>query len=288
MLLEIAVGDAYGAGFEFAPESKVRRFNSVTAYQPHALGISPGNYTDDTQMSIALSLLLIEGVMWTRENIANKFLECFKRDERLGYSKGFFKFLKSVSSGEELLSKINPKSTRNGACMRAAPLGVINNIDQMLLYSEIQAKITHDTEIGVKSSHAVSLCSYYFLKEIGPKSDLLEFVNEYTKYKWNASWQQPVACCGNETTHALITVLSNSDSLKSVLINSVAFCGDVDTVAALALGIAAQSSQYQKDLPSFLFDELENGPYGKKYLSKLGCDLLALNNKNSKISQNSH
>jgi ADP-ribosyl-[dinitrogen reductase] hydrolase len=55
MLLELAVGDAYGAGFEYAPLEVVRKHNTATHYIQHPRhNIRPGCYTDDTQMSLAI------------------------------------------------------------------------------------------------------------------------------------------------------------------------------------------------------------------------------------------
>lgn len=266
MLLEIAIGDAYGAGFEFAPQAKVDCYNNVSKYMQHELGISAGHYTDDTQMSLAIAELLIEGKPWTRQNIADKFVECFKRDERQGYSKGFYYFLKSVNNGAEFLEKIEPNSERNGAAMRAAPLGYLQDITTLLEYAKIQAMLTHNTEIGIKSSQAVALAAHFAIYNLGEKRDLTAFVCQHTNFNWNDLWQQSVKCCGEQTVNAILSVLKSSESLKGVLTNSVAFTGDVDTVAAVALGIAKASNLYADDLPNFLYEEIEDGQYGKQYL----------------------
>jgi len=85
MLLQGAIGDAYGAGFEFAPMEKISQDNTISRYEPHPLFPEiHGKYTDDTQMSLAIAELLISGAAWTPENIAQKFVECFKRDPRRG------------------------------------------------------------------------------------------------------------------------------------------------------------------------------------------------------------
>lgn len=266
MLLEIAIGDAYGAGFEFAPQAKVDCYNNVSKYMQHELGISAGHYTDDTQMSLAIAELLIEGKPWTRQNIADKFVECFKRDERQGYSKGFYYFLKSVNNGAEFLEKIEPNSERNGAAMRAAPLGYLQDITTLLEYAKIQAMLTHNTEIGIKSSQAVALAAHFAIYNLGEKRDLTAFVCQHTNFNWNDLWQQSVKCCGEQTVNAILSVLKSAESLKGVLTNSVAFTGDVDTVAAVALGIAKASNLYADDLPNFLYEEIEDGQYGKQYL----------------------
>ena len=106
MLLEIGIGDAYGAGFEFAPIEKVRDYNNLTQYCGYDIGITSGCYTDDTQMSLAIAELLIAQAPWTQENLADKFVACFKRDKRLGYARRFYDFLCSVQNGKEFLENI--------------------------------------------------------------------------------------------------------------------------------------------------------------------------------------
>jgi ADP-ribosylglycohydrolase len=56
LLLELAIGDAYGAGFEFADAQTVREKNDLSRYVKHPRHrIQPGSYTDDTQMSLAIA-----------------------------------------------------------------------------------------------------------------------------------------------------------------------------------------------------------------------------------------
>jgi ADP-ribosylglycohydrolase len=55
MLVEIAIGDAYGAAFECAKATPSRP-NDLSRYWRHPRhGIAPGAYTDDTHMSLAPS-----------------------------------------------------------------------------------------------------------------------------------------------------------------------------------------------------------------------------------------
>jgi len=275
MLLYIGVGDAYGAGFEFAERQKIDNFNNLKTYQQHGLGIPAGNYTDDTQMSLALAELILESTEWNKENIADKFVECFKRDIRIGYSKFFYKTLSAVSSGDELLSTTRPVSKANGAAMRSVPLGVINELETLKEMAKVQASVTHNTEAGIKSSQAIALSSHFFMFKLGKPHELFKFVCEQTNYEWTNNWEKEVACCGIETVNAVLTVLGKCNSLSDVLLSSVEFGGDVDTVAACALGIASLSDDYNHDLPEFLFKELENNKYGYDYLVDVGSKLMS-------------
>ena len=43
MLIELAIGDAYGAGFEYAPDKFIREKNDLSAYVQHPRhAIKPG------------------------------------------------------------------------------------------------------------------------------------------------------------------------------------------------------------------------------------------------------
>src|SRR5205085_8147585 len=109
MLLELAIGDAYGAGFEYAGRPNLGDPRQARYVQhPRHRGTRPGMYTDDTQMSLAIAELLVEGARWSPENIAAKFVEAFHRDPRTGYAGGFYDFLRRTRSGEEFLANIRP------------------------------------------------------------------------------------------------------------------------------------------------------------------------------------
>jgi ADP-ribosylglycohydrolase len=77
------------------------------------------------------------------------------------------------------------------------------------------------------------------------------------------------------SVHAAITALRTCDRLSDLLRTCVAFTGDVDTVAAIALGAGSCSDEIEQDLPEVLLRNLENGPFGRDYLSDLNVRLLA-------------
>lgn len=278
MLLELAIGDAYGAGFEYANEN-VAKHNDLSAYVRHPKHrvILAGMYTDDTQMSIAIAELLVEATEWTPLNIASKFLECFKRDERTGYSGHFYDFLKSVNSGTDFLARIQPDSDKSGASMRAIPLGILPTTEEVKDRCRIQAAITHNTPDGISAAQATALMSHYFYR-IGARDDVglwLEKQLPKTHF-WNEDYKGKVKAQGWMSVRAAITAVKRNDSLSALLKDCIAFTGDVDTVATIALGAASNSVDYQQDLPQVLIDGLENRQYGRDYLNDLDKKLMAL------------
>lgn len=270
MLVELAIGDAYGAGFEYAPREKIDSKKDKWKYVEHGkykLGL--GNYTDDTQMSLAIAELLIEENEWTPLNIANKFVEVFKRDPREGYASKFYDFLTDVKSGTEFLEKIRPSSVRSGAAMRASPLGYLESTEKVKQYAEIQSKLTHDTPGGILSGQASALMAHYFIYSLGPKEDLLKFVNKNLRTDWVNWGGSEVDGSGVSCVRAAITSIQKNKTLGEILLNAIDMGGDVDTVAAIAIGAASNSKNIPNDFVPKLYSGLENGKYGRDYLEVL-------------------
>lgn len=277
MLLEGAIGDAYGAGFEFASRQKIENLNNLTQYETHpAYEEIHGKYTDDTQMAIGLAELLIEKSAWTPLNIANKFVEVFQRDARRGYSKRLYRILSEVKDGQDFLNTIIPNSTRNGSSMRAYPLGILISETDILKKCNIQSQITHNTPAAILSSQAIALTCHYFTYQKGKKADLLEYLSDMQSHRWSANWTGEVKVDALETIPAVLTLLINENSLSGLAKKSVNLGGDVDTVASLTLAIASMSMEFDNDLPKWMFTDLENGTYGLDYLKHLDEQMVGL------------
>ncbi len=133
MLLNMAIADAYGAGFEFQSYERIKKYNTAQGYVNHSDSRLPlGHYTDDTQMALALAELMLSGKDWTPENIAQAFVDTFHRDPRKGYARGFYNFLQKTKSGADFLKHIKPDSEKSGAAMRSAPLGLFSDIQEVI------------------------------------------------------------------------------------------------------------------------------------------------------------
>jgi ADP-ribosyl-[dinitrogen reductase] hydrolase len=78
------------------------------------------------------------------------------------------------------------------------------------------------------------------------------------------------------SVRAAITAVVRNRRLSGLLTDCIAFTGDVDTVASIALAAASCSKEYDKDLPQTLVDTLENGPYGRDCIIEIDRQLLAL------------
>ncbi len=304
MMLGIAIGDAFGLGYEFingGREEVARQFD-FTKYRTNpneGWGHStPGLYSDDTQMSIAIAELLISKKTFSKENLADKFVECYKRDPINGYARRFQDFLNEVKSGKEFLEKINPVSKRNGAAMRSVPIGIVKNLEELLKYAKINAEVTHNTPEGISSAVITALASHKYYHGIGNSNqeNIFDFVIENGKGYLDANTiyylrqikemnelnpeilfgkkdkELGVPCDGAKTVGAVLYLLNKHTSSKEILKEAVLLGGDTDSTASIALGINAIKYGLE-DLPEFLMSDLTNHKYGREYLIELGNKL---------------
>ena len=279
MLFYIAMADAYAAAVEYIklPERNALRdeclaFQKYLAHPTH--GNPPGTYTDDTEMSVANTrVILHNNEPFTPLMFAEEYVREFQRGgRRKGYSRGFQAILETVRTGAELLAKIRPDSTKNGAAMRAVPFGVLPTVEQALNVATLQARITHDTPEGRFSARAVALMSHAALYEDLPLSDLGEYCQKYLPeedlksfgYVFSQPWPEkpvkslPEVSVAISTVHAVVDVLVRENSLMGILKRIIEWGGDTDSVAAIAWGIASARYQNEK-LPLFLKLDLEGG-----------------------------
>ncbi|MFN8373972.1 MAG: ADP-ribosylglycohydrolase family protein [Anaerolineae bacterium] len=277
MLLELAIGDAYGAGFEYVNRQLIAQFNNLSRYVKHPRhSTKPGQYTDDTQMSLAVAEAIVSGEPWTPLNLARRFVEVFKRDPREGYAGNFYQFLRHVKDGEHFLAEIIPTSDKSGAAMRAVPIGVLPSVQEVIEKSTLQARITHNTPDGIRAAVAAALLSHYFLYQLGPHDKLGEFIESHVAGEWVDEWHGEVGSKGWMSVKAAITAIQQHETLSDILRACIAYSGDVDTVATIALGAASCSVEIEQDLPDVLVYTLENSRFGRDYLMKLDQQLLAL------------
>jgi ADP-ribosyl-[dinitrogen reductase] hydrolase len=213
MLIEIAIGDAYGAGFEYGDPHAIRTKNDLTHYVQHPRHTGkPGRYTDDTQMSLAIAEAMLSDLKWGREFLADKFVEAFKRDPRTGYARGFYDFLQSVADGDEFLRRIRPDSDKSGAAMRATPIGLYRDVREVIRRCTVQAKLTHDTPDGTNAAVAASLLAHYCAYDLGPLGQAGEFIASHVAGQWAAPWVGKVGPKGWMSVRGAITAVGRAKS----------------------------------------------------------------------------
>jgi hypothetical protein len=113
---------------------------------------------------------------------------------------------------------------------------------------------------------------------LGPKDELGHFLESHvvSPRRWSAPYEEKVKSKGWMSVRATLTALVQSHSMSQLLQRCIAFTGDVDTVATIALGIASFCPEIESNLPDHLIYTLENGPYGRDYLMELDGRFQAL------------
>jgi ADP-ribosyl-[dinitrogen reductase] hydrolase len=272
LLVPLALGDAYGAGFEYAPQNLHLNFPSKGYIKHPKYNIGDGRYTDDTQMAAALAEHLILNRPVNRVDFAQSFLSTFKRDPREGYSGRVYSALNNAKTGKELTEILAPsKSQGNGACMRAAVLGFLKDVDTVLCVAAEQALATHDSVDGVESAQAIALASYGLRNGVS-RFDLVE----YLASRWVRVQKRGNDGMGGYTVWVALHALKSGKTLTEIMRNAVSYGGDTDTVAAIACGLASQCEDIGQSVPRALLSGLENGKWGLKYLRALDSGLISL------------
>lgn len=295
MLVHIGIADAFGMGAEYLklPEdqdtlNRLLQFDRYVEHPRHSPGI--GRYSDDTEMSIANTQVLLERSNPSKLDFADAYVREFNYGgRRKGYSKGFQSVMERVRTGEELLAAVRADSEKNGAAMRAVPFGVFADKSTMFDVATTSAEVTHATDVGRFGSRAVALAAHFALYTDESFTFLRDYMMDFLpavdvdKYSdvIQTPWTDGPVVGGNRgpvgltTISAVVTLLESNHTFMDVLRAACLLGGDVDSVAAIACGICSARYQ-QEDLPAFLEYGLEFGSprTGSVRLRSLGRSLM--------------
>lgn len=188
-----AIGDALGSAFEFLPSSTIEAsLGEPFAWhylpsQPESLlrGHAAGEPTDDTAMALSVAHVIARGAL-----SAAAFAEAFVRD--LDRSKGRFAAmfwnggpgvattgaLSRLAAGASPASCGQLQDGGNGAAMRAHPVGLLRDRDEVLHVAKVQAKITHGHPAAVEAARAVAVLVHDALAGLEPTLDPPPGINE--------------------------------------------------------------------------------------------------------------
>lgn len=281
MILEIAIGDAYGAAFEWAPKEYVDEHNDglkyMTRVSKHGSVMGGGVYTDDTQMTLAVAETIMSNPGEFKPAIfAAGFLTAYKRDVpyRRGYgSRVRLALTNSFSATEFLVNCVDPHSSSNGSVMRVLPCGILSTPEEVQNAAIAQSVTTHLHADAIDASRVLALVVHSliynedmkFARHVAWSLKECNFRHDHpvvTKYKDYDS----IPCDALITVGAAFDVVSKSKSYRDVLVNSVGKTGDVDSVAAIAMGLASLVPDIKKEFKdSTLFDNLETSQFGRDY-----------------------
>lgn len=285
MLLDMAVGDAAGAAFEFAPTSFLLENGRALTYSQHPSRKDhrPGTYTDDTQTTIAMCELILDGKSTDKQSCIEYLFNTYKRNPRPDtYTKGFQNILDTSKSATEVASRLNGNSDKCGSAVRALPFGFFKDIKVVKKLAAEQATATHDHPESVGSSVALALSMHYMVRNLGPKGDLPKFVSTHAvDYAVPVDWSvppdtlTPVSVKALSLAHRAVWLVSAHPDQASLLESCILTGGDTDSLAAVCMALSCMSQEYRHNIPDSLYWDLEGGMYGRGHLEHLNdrlCD----------------
>ncbi len=132
----------------------------------------------------------------------------------------------------------------------------------------------HASHSAESPSHRRVIHVEFAAEELGSREEVGDFLVQHVDGQWNCPWSGKVGAKGWMSVRAAITAVQEGVTLAEILKRSIAFTGDVDTVATIALGAAALSAEIEKDLPAILFEGLEDGEFGRNHILELDRKLI--------------
>jgi ADP-ribosyl-[dinitrogen reductase] hydrolase len=284
-LVGCAIGDALGNPFEMKPASNpaIKEWDGMFKAGGTFWVGEPGQYTDDTLMSIALSTSLIEKNGFDPEDVAKKYLAWYDSGNTRGIgsttASALMRFKLGATWQESGLTH-NPDRTPvggNGTAMRAAPLGIWyrKNPDKLLEVAMADASITHNSLEPKMGSVAVALCNALLTNGVLPEEaldnviDILadsavkdKLVMAQALLKDRADPTEALALIGTHgyvpsTVGAAFYCLCATDCFEDVVVMAVRGGGDTDTTAAIA-GAMAGTHYGLEGIPGEYTEKVEN------------------------------
>ena len=180
-ILGCAVGDALGAPFEGRSRNFMQKRDKLTSNYEKIPGYPLGQYTDDTQMTLALCESIINKKCVDGEDIANRFANLWRNNTIIGEG----------ASCRDAMMRIIVKGTKwdeagteegragNGTAMRTSPIALFDCKDLAALKKDAvtQSIITHKDTRSFAGAAAVSAAVYYCIAndEIDPQT-FLDFI----------------------------------------------------------------------------------------------------------------
>lgn len=291
MLLEMAVADAYGIAFEFVKDYDAHGLKNDLTFQqnPRYPELRPSQYTDDTLRSIAtwraITSRASSASPFNPETYGEHILLEYMRDRRPGWSKRFQKYLHDHVIEErhahprKFLRGISTRKESNGSIMGCLPCGVLHHPVDVRLAASTQALATHSAAT-IPFAQAMALSAHYFIYDLGPPRELEMFLeNEVEGWSPNfdSVWHGPMSdidMSAKKTAYAVLCLLYHGTSLTGIMKEAIKVGGDTDSVAALAVGIASCSADYENDIPQSMIDALDNGgTWGADYLRDIDSEM---------------
>lgn len=220
-------GDVIGSAYEFNP---TRDYN-FELFTPKS------TFTDDTVLTMANALWLLEDEHHTHERLVNIMLDmCWKYPDR-GYGGRFARWIHDSDSQPY-------NSFGNGSAMRVSPVGYYaKTLEEALELAKISAEVTHNHPEGIKGAQATA-AAIFLARQGVSKQEIRDYVAQTFNYDLSRTLEEirptftfDETC--QRTVPEAITCFMEGKNFEDVVRLSVALAGDADTITAIAGSISS-------------------------------------------------
>ena len=226
-IIGAVAGDVIGSAYEFNP---TRDYN-------FALFTPKSTFTDDTVLTMANAMWLLEDKEHTHEKLINLMLDmCWKYPDR-GYGGRFAQWIHAENP-------LPYNSFGNGSAMRVSPVGYFaKTLEEALSLARISAEVTHSHPEGIKGAQATA-AAIFLARQGKSKTEIRDYVSQTFDYNLSRTLEEirPTftfdETCQRTVPEAITCFLEGKD-FEDVVRLSVSLAGDADTIAAIAGAISS-------------------------------------------------
>lgn len=220
-------GDVIGSAYEFNPT----RDHDFELFTPKS------SFTDDTVLTMANALWLIDDEQHTHEHLVEIMLDLCRRYPNRGYGGRFANWICDKDPQPY-------NSYGNGSAMRVSPVGYYaQSLEEALALAKVSAEVTHNHPEGIKGAQATA-AAIFLARRGKSKQDIRDYVAQTFGYDLSRTLDEirptftfDETC--QRTVPEAITCFMEGKDYEDVVRLSVALAGDADTIAAIAGSISS-------------------------------------------------
>jgi len=224
---------------------------AATKTKDFALIVPRSTFTDDSVLTIAVAEWIL-----THQDLVDLFRDYTDRYPARGYG-GMFRHWMVTRSREPY------NSFGNGSAMRVSPVGfAFDTLEDVLLWSERSAAVTHNHPEGVRGAQATA-AAVFWARHVRDKEEIRRLLAERFGYDLGFTLDQirPTyrfnETCQQTVPQALVAFLE-STGYEDAIRNAISLGGDADTLACITGGIAEAYYGVPEDLSRQCLDRLDN------------------------------
>ena len=229
-------GDVIGSAYEFNPT----RDYTFELFTPKS------TFTDDTVLTMANAIWLLEDEKHRPETLVKIMLDLCRRYPDRGYGGRFAQWIR----------KTDPQpynSFGNGSAMRVSPIGYYaQTLDEALELARISAEVTHNHPEGIKGAQATA-AAIFMARKGQSKKEIRDYIEKTFHYDLSRTLEEirPTFTFDETCQHTVpeaITCFMEGKDYEDVVRLSVALAGDADTIAAIAGSISSAVDEVPNEI----------------------------------------